>query len=107
MQGYELVLLGIQGLMQAKPDLDRAGFARYVDELAPERNASQARSFSYAKRVSHSDKERYQSAVGADASLHAAAIRALPFDRPASGRNMSSSITSRRSPRTSAASALT
>ena len=71
MQGYELVLLGMQGLMQAKPDLDRAGFARYVEELAPERNASQARSFSYAKRVSHSDKERYQSAVRADASLHA------------------------------------
>ena len=116
MQSYELVLLGMQGLMQAKPDLDRAGFARYVDELAPERNASQARSFSYAKRVSHSDKERYQSAVGADASLHAGGYPRFATHSMAESflkggivqsLGLKSSTTSRPSPRTSAASAST
>ena len=71
LQAYRLVLLGVQGLLQAKPDLDRAGFARYIDELAPERNASQARSFSYAKRISPGDKDRYLSAVRSDRSLDA------------------------------------
>jgi diguanylate cyclase (GGDEF)-like protein/PAS domain S-box-containing protein len=71
LQGYELVLLGMQGLMQAKPDLDRAAFTRYVEELAPERNASQARSFSYARRVALAQKERYERAVRTDASLRA------------------------------------
>jgi CHASE1-domain containing sensor protein len=72
LHGYQLVLLGMQGLLQAKPDLDRASFARYIEELAPERNASQARSFSYAKRVTQADKDRYLAAVRADRSLHAA-----------------------------------
>ncbi|MFN2643739.1 MAG: EAL domain-containing protein [Burkholderiales bacterium] len=71
LQGYELVLLGIQGLMQAKPDLDRAAFTRYVEELAPERNASQARAFSFARRVPHAQKERYEKAVRGDRSLRA------------------------------------
>src|SRR5882762_5298985 len=70
LQGYQLVLLGMQGLFQAKPDLDRASFDRYIEELAPERNASQARSFSYAKRLAHADKERFVNAVRTDRSLH-------------------------------------
>jgi PAS domain S-box-containing protein len=66
LHGYQLVLLGIQGLMQAKPDLDRAAFERYIAELAPERNASQARAFSYARRVPQAQKERYESSVRAE-----------------------------------------
>jgi len=71
LQGYQLLLLGMQGLMQAKPDLERAEFARYIEQLGPERNASQARSFSYAKRITQAEKERYESAVRGDTSLHA------------------------------------
>src|SRR5207248_9576798 len=48
LRSYQLVLLGMQGLFQAKPDLDRAALERYIAELAPEKNASQARAFSYA-----------------------------------------------------------
>ena len=70
LRGYQLVLLGMQGLLQAKPDLDRASFERYIAELAPERNASQARSFSYAKRLAHPQKERFTGAVRADRSVH-------------------------------------
>ena len=71
LRGYQLVLLGMQGLFQAKPDLDRASFDRYIAELAPERNASQARSFSYARRVTHADKERFVNGVRNDRGLRA------------------------------------
>ena len=80
LQGYQLVLLGIQGLMQAKPDLDRAGFERYISELAPERNASQARAFSYARRVPYAQKERYESSVRAEG--HARFAIRPPGERP-------------------------
>ena len=71
LHGYQLVLLGMQGLLQAKPDLDRAAFARYIAELAPERNASKARAFSFAKRVPLAEKARYEAEVRADRSLSA------------------------------------
>jgi diguanylate cyclase (GGDEF)-like protein/PAS domain S-box-containing protein len=71
LHGYQLVLLGMQGLFQAKPDLDRASFERYIAELAPESNASKARSFSYARRVVHPEKNRFIGAVRSDRSLHA------------------------------------
>jgi len=71
LQGYQLVLLGMQGLLHAKPDLDRANFARYIEELAPARNASQARAFSYAKRVAQADKERYERALRAETASFA------------------------------------
>jgi len=80
LHGYQLVLLGIQGLMQAKPDLDRAAFDRYIAELAPERNASQARAFSYARRVPHAQKERYEASVRAE-GYPRFAVRP-PGDRP-------------------------
>src|SRR5204863_2445348 len=75
LRGYQLVLLGMQGLLQAKPDLDRASFERYIAELAPERNASQARSFSYAKRVAAADRERFVAATRADRSLQRFSLR--------------------------------
>ena len=86
LRGYQLVLLGMQGLFQAKPDLDRASFERYIAELAPEKNASQARAFSYAKRITPAEKERFLQAVRNDRSLHPAgyprfAIRP-PGERP-------------------------
>ena len=71
LHGYQLVLLGMQGLLHTKPDLDRASFARYIEELAPARNASQARAFSYAKRVAHADKERYERAVRGESASFA------------------------------------
>lgn len=71
LRGYQLVLLGMQGLLQAKPDLDRASFDRYIAELAPERNASQARSFSYARHVAAAEKQRFVNRVRNDRSLHA------------------------------------
>ncbi|HYL25605.1 MAG TPA: diguanylate cyclase, partial [Burkholderiales bacterium] len=70
LRGYQLVLLGMQGLFQAKPDLDRASFDRYIAQLAPERNASQARAFSYARRIAQTEKPRFTNAVRADRSLH-------------------------------------
>ena len=70
LRGYQLVLLGMQGLFQAKRNLDRASFERYIAELAPEKNASQARSFSYAKRLTQSEKQRFTDAVRADRSVH-------------------------------------
>src|SRR5690349_21148951 len=70
LRAYQLVLLGMQGLFQAKPDLDRASFDRYIAELAPARNASQARSFSYAKHITHAEKQRYVDAVRNDRRLH-------------------------------------
>ena len=75
LRGYQLVLLGMQGLLQAKPDLDRASFERYIAELAPERNASQARSFSYAKRLAHPQKERFTGAHRGSAFVRQASAR--------------------------------
>ena len=85
LRSYQLVLLGMQGLFQAKPDLDRASFDRYIAELAPERNASQARAFSYARHISHAQKERFINAIRIDRSLHPAGY--APFAiRPAGER---------------------
>jgi diguanylate cyclase (GGDEF)-like protein/PAS domain S-box-containing protein len=85
LHGYQLVLLGMQGLFQAKPDLDRASFERYIAELAPERNASQARAFSYAKRIAPAEKERFIRAVRNDRSLHPAGYPRFAI-RPAGER---------------------
>ncbi|HET7362615.1 MAG TPA: EAL domain-containing protein [Burkholderiales bacterium] len=70
LRGYQLVLLGMQGLFRAKPDVDRASFERYIAELAAEKNASRARAFSYAKYVAYAEKERFINAVRLDRSVH-------------------------------------
>ena len=85
LNGYQLVLLGMQGLFQAKPDLDRASFDRYIAELAPERNASQARAFSYAKRVAAAARERFVAVVRGDKSLQPAGYPRFTI-RPAGER---------------------
>ncbi|HUQ75847.1 MAG TPA: EAL domain-containing protein [Burkholderiales bacterium] len=69
LRAYRIMLVGLQGLFQSNPDIDRRTFDRYVDNLAREHGVSQLRSFSYARRVPGSEKEAFESAVRADRTL--------------------------------------
>ena len=72
LRDYRVILLGLQGLLEAKPDLDRVGFERYIENLTSAHSAGQVRSFSYARRVPRALKDEYEKAVRADTSLHPA-----------------------------------
>jgi diguanylate cyclase (GGDEF)-like protein/PAS domain S-box-containing protein len=72
LRDYRVILLGLQGLLEAKPDLDRLGFERYIENLIPARSAHQVRSFSFARRVPRAQKDEFEKSVRADTSVHAA-----------------------------------
>jgi diguanylate cyclase (GGDEF)-like protein/PAS domain S-box-containing protein len=86
LRDYHIMLVGMQGLLEAKPDTSRLAFERYIENLGPARSASHVRSFSYARRVTATLKDRYEKTVRADTSVHPAgyprfAVRP-PGERP-------------------------
>ena len=71
LRGYYIMLFGLQGLLQAGREVDRATFHRYTESLAAERDARQVRAFTYARRVPLALKKDYENAVRRDTSLTA------------------------------------
>jgi diguanylate cyclase (GGDEF)-like protein/PAS domain S-box-containing protein len=86
LRDYRVILLGLQGLLEAKRDLDRVGFERYIENLTSAHSAGQVRSFSYARRVPRALKDEYEKAVRADTSLHPAGYPQFAV-RPPGERN--------------------
>jgi len=86
LRDYRIILLGLQGLLEAKRDLDRVAFERYIENLTSAHSASQVRSFSYARRVPRALKDEYEKAVRADTSLHPAGYPQFAV-RPPGERN--------------------
>jgi len=72
LRDYHIILVGLQGLLEAKPDTSRLNFERYIENLGPARSASHVRAFSYARRVTGAMKNEYEKSVRADKSVHAA-----------------------------------
>jgi diguanylate cyclase (GGDEF)-like protein/PAS domain S-box-containing protein len=72
LRDYQIILVGLRGLLQAKPDADRRLFERYIENLAPARSVSHVRGFSYARHIGTAEKPDYEKAVRADRSLRRA-----------------------------------
>jgi diguanylate cyclase (GGDEF)-like protein/PAS domain S-box-containing protein len=72
LRDYHLILVGLQGMLEAKPDTSRLAFERYIENLEPARSTSHVRAFSYARRVTQAMKNQYEKSVRADTSVHPA-----------------------------------
>ena len=72
LRDYHIILVGLQGMLEAKPDTSRLAFERYIENLGPARSASHVRAFSYARRVTGALKNTYEKSVRADMSVHPA-----------------------------------
>ncbi|MGQ0654574.1 MAG: bifunctional diguanylate cyclase/phosphodiesterase [Betaproteobacteria bacterium] len=70
LRGYLIVLYGLRGFVQSGAQVDRPAFKRYIDSVRAARGSSGIRSFSYAARVPHHERERFEAAVRSDTSIH-------------------------------------
>jgi diguanylate cyclase (GGDEF)-like protein/PAS domain S-box-containing protein len=82
MHSYSDLLRGLQGVFQADPALSRAAFERYVYSLDLPLHYPGVRAVSYARRVSATEREKFEKQLRLDPELIRRGVRDVVINPP-------------------------